>query len=136
VHPVQGTAGWAAAPLVLTLLLCGGGSWAQEQSQLIRLQCDVVTADSREATRQLWEITDSTASLDGTQFPATVTVSDSEIAIAAEYIYRDSMVSATVRIDRPSGKITLAVSKRSPEQASTSQTVPWTGTCTDAPARP
>jgi hypothetical protein len=132
VHPVQRTTALAAAPLCLALLLCGDGAWAQA----IRLQCDVVNADSQPETRQLWEITDSAAFLDGTPFPAAVAVSDSSIEIEAEYTYSDSTVAATVRIDRTTGKITLTVSKYSLERASASQTMPWNGTCTNAPAAP
>ncbi len=131
-HPMQRTAGWAAALVCVTLPLCVGGAWAQA----IRLQCDVVNADSQPEMRQLWEITDAGALLDGTPFPAAVTVSDSSIEIEAEYTYSDSTVAATVRIDRPTGKMTLAVSKYSMERASATQTAPWNGTCTNAPAAP
>jgi hypothetical protein len=127
---VQRKAVWTATAILLALF-CSGQSWADT----IRLQGEVTSADDPgQKTRQLWEITGTSVSLNGTQQPAWVKVSDSLIELKQEYLDHDTMMSATVRIDRPSGKIALTVIKTRPDGASTSETMLWAGTCSVAAA--
>jgi hypothetical protein len=121
---------WTAA-IILATVVCSDKSHAEP----ILLLCETKTTQGGNESREMWEITDTAAFVNGTKISSSVSINSSMIEVKQELDFGaiGFKFFSTIRIDRSTGQYTDANYSISEKYGYKDNGITRVGACSKAP---